>query len=69
MIPNILYIGLSAVAGFAVGFGIVSIPGVRNAFKKDSKRFTEKEMQELTDYRKSKFASSNSDYSHTPTHL
>ena len=69
MFPNILYIVLSAVAGFAVGFLIISLPGIRNSMKKDNKRFTEQEMMELTDYRKKNFASDNSEYNHVQSHL
>lgn len=69
MVPNVLYVGAAAIIGFAVGFFIISFPGIRNRMKKKNKRFSEKEMMELTDYRKKNFASDNAEYSKVQTHL
>ncbi len=67
--PNVLYLPIIAVAAFGIGFLIISIPGIRNKLKKNNKKFSDAEMQKLTDYRNSTFASNNEEYSHTPENL
>lgn len=66
---NVLYLPIIALVMFCVGYLLVSIPGIRNRLKREDKRFSDAEMQKLTDYRNSNFASTNEEYSHTPENL
>lgn len=66
---NILYLPVVAIVFFAMGFGLISIPTIRNALKKKDIFFPEKEMEELTNYRNSTFASENESYNKRPVHL
>lgn len=67
--PNLLVILVVAAVAFFVGFFLISIPGIRNRMKKINKRFSDEEMDKLTNYRNSTFASSNEEYSRTPKNL
>lgn len=67
--PNLFVILIVAAAAFCIGFFLISIPGIRNSMKKLNKRFSDEEMEKLTNYRNSTFASSNEEYSKTPTNL
>ena len=66
---NVLYLPVIAIVMFGVGYLLVTIPGIRNRLKRNDKRFTDAEMQKLTDYRNTNFASTNEEYSHTPENL
>lgn len=66
---NILYLPVILVVFFGLGFLLVSIPGIRNRLKKKDKFFSEQEMEDLTDYRNSLFASENEEYNKTQTPL
>ena len=66
---NVFYLPIIAVVSFCAGFLLVSIPGIKNAFKKSVKRFSDKEMESAAKKHEYDFASSNEEYSRTPTHL
>lgn len=67
--PNLLFLPIIAIAAFCIGFFLVYIPGIRNRLKKNNKRFSDEEMEKLVNYKNSSFASSNEEYTKTPTNL
>lgn len=66
---NILYLPVILIISFGLGFLFISIPGIRNRLKKKDIFFSEKEMEELTNYRDRVFASANDEYSRKQTPL
>lgn len=54
---------------FLVGYVLASLRYYKVKLKKENKGFTSKEMADVTDYRNSKFASSNEEYSRVPDYF
>lgn len=58
-----VWIGLFVFVGFfLIGYILISIPGIKAKLKKDNIGFSDKEMSEVSDWRKKKFASTNESY-------
>ena len=65
---NFLYVIISAVIGFALGYAVFAIPAARNRLKAENKRFTLDEMENRRRMDETP-ASGSEEYSRVQNHL